>query len=281
MSRRLPYRRPTRQEVVPRELAERLAQDRDALAAQLRRAQGELAHQQRVLQAREEERANLLETVRALEHQVQALHRRQPEPAPVGPDPQQQARIAELTAQLQQARADSEHHLTELAAERARREAAEAACRRAEAQKAELAAEQPDSARAQRLAADLANLRRRREEDIQSRVRGERRSVLQGMLEVRDSLSRALDASVDRTSPWHQGTAGIRQQLDEVLRRQGVHRLGEVGEQFDPACHEAIGVAAAAGSEVGRVVQVERHGFAFDDGELIRPAQVIVSKEES
>lgn len=278
MSRRLPYRPPTRQEVVPRELAEQLVRERDGLAAQLRRTQGELLRLQRVLEAREDERVSLLETARSLEHQVRALRSQQPpEPAP-DPAAEQRLRqrIAALDEALRQARSEASELQAELEAAQVERDALEAARRRAEAEKAELASDRPDSARAQRLAADLANLRRRRDADIQLQVRGRSRSLLQGLLEVRDSLSRALEASADPSSPWHQGTQGIRHQLDEVLRRHGVHRLGEVGEQFDPACHEAIGVVPDPG-EPDRVLRVERHGFAFDDGELLRPAQVIVS----
>ncbi|MCO4747250.1 MAG: nucleotide exchange factor GrpE [Proteobacteria bacterium] len=127
--------------------------------------------------------------------------------------------------------------------------------------------------RVERLTADIANLRRRQSETIDARVHQATRETLQELLTVRDSLSQALDGAPD--SAWHRGTAQILHQFDQVIERQGLHRLGAVGEPFDPAQHEALGTTETG--RAGTVAHVVRHGFAFGNGDLVRPAQVIVS----
>jgi molecular chaperone GrpE len=69
----------------------------------------------------------------------------------------------------------------------------------------------------------------------------------------------------------------VLEQMEAILERQGVQRLGAVGERFDPERHEAIGVRFTDDVPDQTIVEVARSGFALGD-RVLRPAQVIVSR---
>jgi molecular chaperone GrpE len=63
----------------------------------------------------------------------------------------------------------------------------------------------------------------------------------------------------------------IERQFMDSLKRLGIERFGEAGEEFDPARHEAL----AKHSDDHMVASVERSGYRMG-GAVIRPAQVII-----
>jgi molecular chaperone GrpE len=130
----------------------------------------------------------------------------------------------------------------------------------------------------QRLAADLANLRRRREEDISLGVRAERVRLLGHLMGLRDSLERAVAASGGDDSAWQQGMAGILDQVDQALATEGAEPFGALGDVFDPNLHSAIGVVEVAEQPGGQVHQVVRQGARLKDGSLVRAADVVVTR---
>ena len=66
-------------------------------------------------------------------------------------------------------------------------------------------------------------------------------------------------------------------QMDAILTRQGVHRIGRPGEPFDPTHHDAVAVRESEEAPDRTVVDVVRSGFALGD-RVLRPAQVVVSR---
>jgi molecular chaperone GrpE len=75
----------------------------------------------------------------------------------------------------------------------------------------------------------------------------------------------------------HEGLRAVFDHMDNVLARQGVTRVGEVGERFDPHRHEAVEVRETGEVPDRTVVEVLRSGFAVGD-RVVRPAQVVVSR---
>jgi molecular chaperone GrpE len=129
--------------------------------------------------------------------------------------------------------------------------------------------------RHKRALADLDNYRKRTARDLE-RLAGEAidRAVV-AWLEVVDSVERALRMDPDRSLA--EGLRAVLEQIDAVLARQGVERIGRPGERFDPERHEAIGVVESDEAEAGTVVDVARTGYARD-ARVLRPAQVTVSR---
>lgn len=159
----------------------------------------------------------------------------------------------------------------------ARQDAAEARAALGAHEPADAEALQDSRRKLHRLAADLANLRRRQDEE-RDRARTEARAgLLREFVEILDGMERALAASTDTESVWHEGSVALKRQLEQVLTRAGVSRLGDVGEWFDPRLHEAVGTTPHSAQPADHIAAVVQAGYQFVDGSLIRPARVVVS----
>jgi molecular chaperone GrpE len=129
--------------------------------------------------------------------------------------------------------------------------------------------------RFKRAAADLDNYRKRSVKEIERRTAEATDALLAGWLDVADSVQRAL--VMDDSGPLADGLRAVREQIEATLARQGVTRIGEPGEPFDPERHEAVAVRAADDVPDRTVVEVIRSGYARD-GRVLRPALVAVSQ---
>ena len=61
------------------------------------------------------------------------------------------------------------------------------------------------------------------------------------------------------------------------LGNAGVEAFDPTGEKFDPEEHEALSVQPAEGTESGVVLETVEKGYRLD-GQVLRPARVVVSK---
>ena len=129
--------------------------------------------------------------------------------------------------------------------------------------------------RFKRARADLENYRKRADRDFERRVAERHDAVLREWLEVVDSVERAMIATPD--TQVADGLRAVRDQIEGILARQGVTRLGRPGEPFDPERHEAVGVRPSEEHPDGTIVEVVRSGYAAGD-RVLRPAQVIVAR---
>ena len=128
-----------------------------------------------------------------------------------------------------------------------------------------------------RATADLENFRKRASREVERRVTERDQEMLREWLNVLDSVERALATSADEAAS--DGFRAVLAQMEAILARHGVRRLGEVGERFDPERHEALMVRPADGASDRTVLEVARSGFAIGD-RVLRPAQVVVSRSE-
>ena len=74
---------------------------------------------------------------------------------------------------------------------------------------------------------------------------------------------------------WVKGIEGIKKQLEDYLKTQGVEAMAVKGEGFDPMKHEAI--ESAEGGEIGKIAEELQRGYSMH-GEVLRPAKVKVYK---
>jgi molecular chaperone GrpE len=128
-----------------------------------------------------------------------------------------------------------------------------------------------------RATADLENYRKRASREVERRVTEREEEMLGEWLNVLDSVERALAASAG--NPASEGFRAVLAQMEAILGRHGVSRVGEVGERFDPERHEALAVRPADGAADRTVLEVARSGFTVDD-RVLRPAQVVVARSE-
>jgi molecular chaperone GrpE len=126
-----------------------------------------------------------------------------------------------------------------------------------------------------RALADLDNYRKRTARDTERRVEESKEAQLREWLEVVDSLERALFMQPD--DPVVEGLRAVLEQMEAVLARHGVRRMGAAGEQFDPERHEAVGVRPTTELPDRTVADVARSGFMLGD-RVLRPAEVVVAR---
>jgi len=114
-----------------------------------------------------------------------------------------------------------------------------------------------------RALADLDNFRKRSARDTERRIADVADDLLRSWLEVVDSIDRALQLPADEATVG--GLRAVRDQIQAVLDRQGVARIGVPGEPFDPALHEAIGVHPTDELPDRAIVDVAQPGYALAD----------------
>ena len=129
--------------------------------------------------------------------------------------------------------------------------------------------------RYKRALADLDNYRKRSARELQAGVEQSRESVLRDWLEAVDSVERALQMS--HGTPGAEGLRALLEQMESILARHGVHRIGAAGEQFDPERHEAIEARVTNEAPDRAILEAVRSGWAIGD-RILRPALVIVAR---
>jgi molecular chaperone GrpE len=126
-----------------------------------------------------------------------------------------------------------------------------------------------------RLLADFENFRRRVGRENETARGDARRSALLPLLQVLDTLERALAAGSTDTD-FYEGVAATHRLFQNALREAGAEPIESVGRPFDPEVHEAVATVPSHDVESGTVVREIRRGWRLPDG-LLRPAQVVVA----
>jgi molecular chaperone GrpE len=130
-----------------------------------------------------------------------------------------------------------------------------------------------------RAVADLDNVRKRAQRDIEAANRYGLEKFAQELLPVWDSLDLAVQnagkAADVRTLV--QGQEATLQLLSKALQKIGVVPINPQGEPFDPTRHEAVMAQDSATAAPNSVLQVVQPGYELN-GRVLRPARVIVSK---
>jgi molecular chaperone GrpE len=130
--------------------------------------------------------------------------------------------------------------------------------------------------RYRRALADLDNYRKRSAQEVERRVSERGDQIVRDWLEAVDSVDRALRMQ-EPTNELAAGLRAVMEQMEAILERQGVQRIGAPGDRFDPALHEAVAVRETDAVPDRTVVEVARSGYGRGD-QVLRPAQVVVSR---
>lgn len=135
-----------------------------------------------------------------------------------------------------------------------------------------------------RLAADMENLRRRTERDMQDARTYSIAQFARDMLSVSDNLERALKAlpksdqeNNENLKALIQGIEMTQSSMISNLEKHGVKKLEPIGEKFDPNFHQAMFEIPSNDSPSNTVLEVVQSGFAIGN-RVLRPALVGVAK---
>lgn len=131
----------------------------------------------------------------------------------------------------------------------------------------------------QRAQADLANYRRRTEEESVALRQDANRRLIMSLLPVIDELELAINhlGEGEAADSWVEGVKLIHRKAYGVLESEGLSRIEAVGVQFDPLQHEAVGVVDSDEQPSGYVVEALRNGYRLRD-RVIQAAQVVVAR---
>jgi molecular chaperone GrpE len=152
-------------------------------------------------------------------------------------------RIAELEAQLAQARQESGENWNKYLRERA----------------------------------EMDNFRKRQDRLSIERVAREKKKLIHKVLEVMDNVERALvyQETMDKQALQHT-LRMLLWQLNETMRGEGLVPVPALGEPFNPYLHEAIEAVEDSDQPEGTIIEEVLKGYKMGD-ETLRPARVKVS----
>ncbi|SUT92916.1 nucleotide exchange factor GrpE [Actinobacillus equuli subsp. haemolyticus] len=132
-----------------------------------------------------------------------------------------------------------------------------------------------------RAQAEIQNIRRRAEQDVEKAHKFALEKFSKELLTVVDNLERglnALDTAVtdEKTQALVDGVEMTHKEFISTLAKFGVEAVGVVGEVFNPELHQAISMQPAEGIEANHISVVLQKGYTLQ-GRVLRPAMVMVA----
>ncbi|XKM13364.1 nucleotide exchange factor GrpE [Orbaceae bacterium ac157xtp] len=131
-----------------------------------------------------------------------------------------------------------------------------------------------------RARAEIDNVRKRVEQDVEKAHKFALEKFSGELLPVIDNLERALEAT-DKTNPELKATIeGLELTLKSFLdtvKKFGVEIVSTEDGQLNPEVHQAITTIESPDHKAGQIVNTIQKGYTLN-GRLIRPAMVIVAK---
>lgn len=131
-----------------------------------------------------------------------------------------------------------------------------------------------------RARADIENVRRRAEQDVEKAHKFALEKFSVELLPVIDNLERAL-ASADKANPdlapLIEGVELTLKSMLDTVRKFGVDVVEDTNVPFNPELHQAMTMLESPDHEANHVMMVMQKGYTLN-GRLIRPAMVAVAK---
>lgn len=131
-----------------------------------------------------------------------------------------------------------------------------------------------------RTQADMQNVRRRAEMDVEKAHKFALEKFTNELLPVIDSLERAIEASQSDDEAVKALREGVEMTLNMFvsgLEKFKVEQVNPVGDAFNPELHQAMSMVPNPEVPANHVMAVMQKGYTLH-GRLIRPAMVIVSQ---
>lgn len=127
-----------------------------------------------------------------------------------------------------------------------------------------------------RAKADYQNYKKDESERFSSWAKLSSESLIKDILLVLDSLSVGISILGDKNTE-KKGMSLIKTQMEDVLGRYGLKKIPvKIGDEFNPAFHEAIGEIESDFPE-GKIAEVMDVGYGLSE-KVIRPVKIKVSK---
>ncbi len=129
--------------------------------------------------------------------------------------------------------------------------------------------------------ADLENIKRRSEKDLQNAHKFGIEKFARELLPVADSLELGLSvetAGSPEVQKLREGMELTLKQLQASLEKFNVVQVDPEGEKFNPEWHQAMAMQPTDEAEPNTVLKVYQKGYLLSD-RLLRPAMVVVAQD--
>ncbi|GLT19438.1 protein GrpE [Vibrio zhanjiangensis] len=131
-----------------------------------------------------------------------------------------------------------------------------------------------------RAKAEVENMRRRTEAEIDKARKYALNRFAEELLPVIDNLERAIqsaDAENEAVKPIIEGVELTHKTFVDAVAKFGLKEINPEGETFNPEMHQAMSIQESPDHESNTVMFVMQKGYELN-GRVIRPAMVMVSK---
>ena len=131
-----------------------------------------------------------------------------------------------------------------------------------------------------RAKAEVENMRRRSEQEIDKARKFALNKFAEELLPVIDNLERAIqaaDTENEAVKPLLEGVELTHKTFVDVVSKFGLKEINPEGEVFNPELHQAMSIQESPDHEANTVMFVMQKGYELN-GRLIRPAMVMVAK---
>ncbi|GAD75466.1 protein GrpE [Vibrio azureus NBRC 104587] len=131
-----------------------------------------------------------------------------------------------------------------------------------------------------RAKAEVENMRRRTEQEIDKARKYALNKFAEELLPVIDNLERAIqaaDAENEIVKPILEGVELTHKTFVDVVAKFGLKEINPEGEVFNPEFHQAMSIQESPDHESNTVMFVMQKGYELN-GRVLRPAMVMVAK---
>jgi len=134
--------------------------------------------------------------------------------------------------------------------------------------------------KAVRTQAEMENLRRRTQKDLEDAHKFALTGFAKEILPVFDSLVLGLQAATgdsEDVKKFREGSELTIKQFEALFAKFKIDAVDPLGQPFNPEQHQAMLMQVVEGAEPNTVVNVFQKGYTLN-GRLLRPAMVVVAK---
>ena len=128
--------------------------------------------------------------------------------------------------------------------------------------------------------AEIENIRRRTEQDIEKAHKFALEKFSNELLPAIDNLERAIDAADHESEESKAMLEGLNLTLKtflDAVAKFGIEPVSDINVPFNPDVHQAITMIESPDHQANHVIEVMQKGYTLNN-RLLRPAMVIVSK---
>lgn len=131
-----------------------------------------------------------------------------------------------------------------------------------------------------RARADVDNMRRRSEQEVEKARKFALEKFASELLPVIDNLERAVemaDKEDESIKPMVEGVELTLKTMMDTIDKFGLKAIDPQGQPFNPELHQAMTIQESTEHEPNTVMMVMQKGYELN-GRVVRPAMVMVSK---